>query len=73
MRDKQDDRPQRGAWAPGNYLCTCCTCHADFIGDKRAMTCADCAYDPNPAPPQYVHHICAWMIEQFSKRWRGTP
>lgn len=41
---KQDDRPHRRAWAPGGYTCTCTTCSAEFIGDKRALSCADCAY-----------------------------
>jgi hypothetical protein len=46
---KQDDRPMRGWWAPGDYLCKCIRCEAMFAGDKRAAMCADCAYkDENP-------------------------
>ena len=42
---KADKRPQRRAWAPGNYYHECCVCGEAFIGDKRAVECADCAYD----------------------------
>lgn len=41
---KTDERPHRHGWAPGSYLSRCRKCEAKFIGDKRAMTCADCAY-----------------------------
>ena len=41
---KQDSRPQRGWWAPGSYLNKCLSCGEKFIGDKRAGSCADCAY-----------------------------
>jgi hypothetical protein len=45
IRDaKVDDRPKRGAWAPGEYICLCAVCGDAFIGDKRAMVCADCSY-----------------------------
>lgn len=40
----QHYRPARGGWAPGGYFCTCRTCQGSFIGDKRATSCADCAY-----------------------------
>lgn len=43
---KEDSRAQRGTWAPGDYVCTCHKCKDAFIGDKRAVTCADCAYSP---------------------------
>jgi len=39
-----DERPQKGAWAPGNYLNECDQCGFTFVGDKRSYTCADCAY-----------------------------
>ena len=41
------NKPQRGGWAPGNYICHCSQCDQDFIGDKRAVVCADCAYRNN--------------------------
>jgi hypothetical protein len=41
---KNDDRPHRHGWAPGQYTATCRTCSTRFWGDKRASTCADCAY-----------------------------
>ena len=43
-RAKRDDRPARGMWAPGNYLCTCTGCVQPFIGNKHSGLCADCAY-----------------------------
>ena len=44
-RPKEDSRPQKGGWAPGGYLNDCQKCAARFIGDKRAVFCADCAYE----------------------------
>lgn len=41
----QDIRPQKGAWAPGDYIYKCCHCGKRFIGDKRAVVCAPCAYN----------------------------
>lgn len=41
---EEDDRPQFGAWAPGDYYNECIYCEEQFIGDKRAVSCADCAY-----------------------------
>ena len=41
---KTDSRPQRGWWAPGSYMNKCVECGEGFIGDKRAGSCADCAY-----------------------------
>jgi hypothetical protein len=32
-----------GGYAPGNYICRCVTCKKDFIGDKRAVQCIECA------------------------------
>lgn len=42
---KEDTRPKRGMWAPGKYMCECHSCGVVFVGDKRAIECADCAYD----------------------------
>ena len=39
-----DKRPARGWWAPGDYMNTCRKCGKGFVGDKRAVHCADCAY-----------------------------
>lgn len=41
---KTDTRPKKYGWAPGNYTCKCSECGCDFVGDKRASMCADCAY-----------------------------
>lgn len=32
-----------GGFAPGNYYCKCCSCDAQFRGDKRAVQCEPCA------------------------------
>ena len=40
---ERDERAPKGSWAPGNYY-NKCSCGAMFIGDKRAVTCAPCAY-----------------------------
>ncbi len=45
MKIKEDKRPQQGGWAPGEYINKCLICECQFIGDKRARHCADCAYD----------------------------
>lgn len=41
---KEDTRPARGGYAPGNYIVVCHGCNEVFVGDKRASQCADCAY-----------------------------
>jgi hypothetical protein len=41
---KEDSRPARGSWAPGDYVKHCRKCGEQFMGDKRAGSCADCAY-----------------------------
>lgn len=67
-----ENRPPRYGWAPGRYFCRC---HGEgckdksfedqqFIGDKRATMCADCAYalpdppeeklPPHPSMPSYA-------------------
>lgn len=43
---KVDLRPPKGSWAPGDYFCRCSKCGSLFLGDKRALACADCAYCP---------------------------
>ena len=41
----ESTRPRYNGWAPGGYTNICGTCKADFTGDKRAHTCAPCAYN----------------------------
>lgn len=48
---KISHRPSRGLWAPGNYSCQCSNCGDPFIGFKRAVHCADCAYSMTVATP----------------------
>lgn len=49
---KTDQRPARYGWAPGAYICRCFDCKEQFIGDKKAILCAPCAYmrPPNSTP-----------------------
>lgn len=42
---KEDNRPMRLGWAPGNYTNKCNQCGDLYFSDKRAWMCADCAYD----------------------------
>jgi hypothetical protein len=49
---KLDSRPKKGGWAPGDYHQCCHICRCEFIGDKRAITCADCAYEANATTAQ---------------------
>jgi len=49
---KDDTRPARGMWCPGNYFCRCYKCGSNFAGDKRSNLCADCAYAHQPGRPQ---------------------
>jgi len=53
---KVSTAPPRHGWAPGEYLNNCHTCGCVFIGDKRAWTCADCAYK-EPDPPTTEERI----------------
>lgn len=40
-----DARPKLKGWAPGGYIGRCGDCKSEFIGDKRAVQCAKCAYE----------------------------
>jgi hypothetical protein len=40
----RDKRPRYGFWAPGYYYCKCTECKEQFVGDKKAVVCAPCAY-----------------------------
>lgn len=46
VKAKKDIREAKGGWAPGSYMCRCVYCKEVFMGDKRAVECADCAYAP---------------------------
>ena len=41
---KEDHRPPRHGWADGHYMNKCHWCSENFVVDKRAVQCADCAY-----------------------------
>ena len=45
LRLEKDDRPKKDGWATGWYINVKCNeCQKPFMGDKRAETCAPCAY-----------------------------
>ena len=44
LNTHKDDRPKKGAWAPGWYTNICGNCKSEMLSDKRAISCADCAY-----------------------------
>lgn len=76
-KPKRDARPQRYMWAPGKYLNTCKICSCQFIGDKRAQDCADCAYalpEPVAAPPDPKPSSVDWerLRELYLKANRDT-
>lgn len=76
---KIDERPQHRGWAPGEYVCKCRKCDCEFIGDKRATMCADCAYtlpgvpkkpaDPEPNGLQllteFEQKLCAELQDRY--------
>lgn len=43
-----DTRLALAGWAPGHYLRKCFKCQLTFLGDKRALACAPCAYNDKP-------------------------
>lgn len=77
---KEDKRPQRYGWAPGGYLNHChgagCKKSEDktFIGDKRAIICADCAYalpDPEPKPEVFNEETFRAKVLDMFRRIRA--
>jgi hypothetical protein len=51
-----DKRPPRAGWAGGNYSNVCHICKQIFLGDKRAFTCAPCAYK-EPIKKRQTHEL----------------
>ena len=45
-----DERPARGGWAPGDYVCRCVSCDKMFQGCKHSWMCANCAYTTPDEP-----------------------
>ena len=71
-----DSRPKRRGWAPGRYMCGCVFCGEPFVGDKRAIECAACAYRPDgelcnhPGCLQHTEHPCEGCGRIGGKRVR---
>jgi hypothetical protein len=78
LKWKHDDRPQRHGWAPGEYVHSRCIgllCReledSSFIGDKRAIICADCAYampDLAPTNRRNVMDVVQAFLNQVKER-----
>ena len=64
MKIKNDARKPLGLWAPGSYIRKC-QCGDDYRGDKRAMSCADCAYKDH----KNDHTWCKWDSDYYNKVW----
>lgn len=62
----RDTRPPNGGWAPGSYMCKCFNCNEQFIGDKRAVRCAPCAYKEQPT------RKCGYNIQGYCKFHLGN-
>lgn len=43
--DKTPNPWPLNGYAPGDYYCICHKCDMQFSGDKRAVTCVNCAVD----------------------------
>ncbi|GAA0005369.1 hypothetical protein [Bradyrhizobium elkanii] len=77
VRWKTDSRPQRHGWAPGEYIHARCVgqlCQelddSSFIGAKRAIMCADCAYAlpeqvDEPAPKLTQEKLIEMIKDMF--------
>jgi hypothetical protein len=65
---REDIRPRRGLWAPGDYLCSCIRCKINFIGDKRAGHCSDCAYQLMPVDEEEIGR----MSDEEKAEWRAA-
>jgi len=70
---QQDYRPQRGGWAPGLYLCQCRKCSSSFIGDKRAVECAECAYKVQTEHPTMTTTPTIYTIRCSWVGWHPKP
>lgn len=56
-------------YAPGDYFNVCRTCGKEFVGDKRAITCAGCASEQvgTVAEPN-AHSVLAEVRAKLDKR-----
>lgn len=65
---RRDERTRKGAWAPGYYSNRCVICGEDFVGDKRALVCADCAYAEARLPRivRMALAISEWVKERYA-------
>ena len=68
----RDERPKKGLWAPGFYANHCQHCGKQFVGDKWASSCADCAYAED-ATPRYEDHVPS--VQEVTEDWpqQSTP
>lgn len=50
-----------GGYAPGNYMCNCTTCKAEFFGDKLAVQCESCAIKMAHPVPDEAQEGKGWI------------
>ena len=60
MGEKLTPDMQIGSYAPGNYMCRCHSCDRLFTGDKRALTCFDCAKE-QAATARTLELVAEWF------------
>jgi len=66
-----DKRPLKNGWAPGNYVGKCGTCNNKYVGDKRSIICADCAYPDEIKVNLFLANIerCNAIVQTWPK-WK---
>lgn len=69
--ENADNRPKKNGFAPGYYSCTCQCCGERFMGDKRSIECADCAYDKNLQVARMLDRLlycCGGLTEDYNNQ-----
>lgn len=69
--DNTDKRPKLGSWAPGNYSNSCLFCGCSFTGDKRAKSCAPCAYEFQAKEDAAEERAKAKCFNAYAKLGKG--
>ena len=64
----------KGGFAPGNYTCKCVSCKENFMGDKRAVRCEDCAEKVNKPywksiKEEYEIHLNGELMDVEVFKW----
>ena len=63
-------------FATGAYLCSCRLCGKQFVGDKRALSCLDCAISAAEAKFTSANKrrnaICRWKFDKDDCYWHTS-